>query len=38
MVNEQRVYNTAAAAARDAFPGVKQNMLTQQDYAGCFGR
>ena len=38
MVNVQRVYNTAAAAAFDAFPGIMQQVITQEDCAGCFGR
>jgi len=38
VVSVPRVYNTAAAAARDAFPGVMQQVITQQDCAACFGR
>ena len=38
VVGVQRVYNTASAAARDAFPGVMQKVITQEDSAGCFGR
>lgn len=37
-MNVQRVFNKAAVAARDAFPGIMQKLITQEDYAGCFGQ
>ena len=38
VVNVQRLHSTAAAAARDAFPGTMQTVITKEETAARFGR